>query len=71
MISGSLLIYPKGYTFHTHWIQAAYLLLSIFVLSIFLLKYLKYFKYLKIIYFILILLLIFIIRDAVTKTTFF
>ncbi len=26
MISGTLLVYPRHYTFHTHWIIAAYLL---------------------------------------------
>lgn len=78
MLSGTLLVYPKHFTFHTPWIQAAYLFLILFCCGIFLLKIsLKKIKITRgkqygctAIYFLLFTILIFITHDAVTKTTF-
>ena len=75
LITGTLLVYPKQYTFHTHWILAAYALLGIFCsLVIFALLLQKKFtsQWLwKTLYFILLGILILIVHDAVTKTSFF
>jgi uncharacterized membrane protein YfcA len=74
LVTGTLLVHPKHYTFHTHWIQAAYLLLAIFCIGIISLLYFK--RYLKsawqtrLIYLFLTMILVFITHDAVTKTTF-
>lgn len=73
LITGTLLVVPKHFTFHTPWIQAAYLLITLFGLSIFLLiKYGSRLKPIlqKLIYMTLILALVCVIHDAVTKTTF-
>jgi hypothetical protein len=74
IVTGTLLIYPKHFTFHTPWIKAAYVfvflcggLLS--MLMVFRKKYsLRWFSLMS--YLLLIILLIAIIHDAVTKTTF-
>lgn len=72
MITGTFLVYPKYFTFHTPWIQAAYIFLIGYCLGIFFLM--KYHKknivFGRIIYLILLLILIFVVHDAVTKTTF-
>jgi uncharacterized membrane protein YozB (DUF420 family) len=71
LITGTLLVHPKNFTFHTPWIKAAYLLLIAFSLGILMLK--KYIinpYLLRFSYFILLIILIFITHDAVTKTTF-
>lgn len=79
MLTGTLLVYPKAFTFHTPWIQAAYILVLSFILTVVLLKrqigpgktmtpnkcVLFQLAYLG-----LFILLIVIIHDAVTKTTF-
>jgi uncharacterized membrane protein SirB2 len=72
ILTGTLLVYPKHFTFHTPWIQAAYLLVTIFSLGILTLqkknkipRLIKLFSYL-----ILIVILIGVIHDAVTKSTF-
>ena len=73
VITGTLLIYPKHFTMHTPWIQAAYLFVFIFSLCIFLLVLFKD----KIksrwvglsTYLFLFLILIAIVHGAVTKTT--
>jgi hypothetical protein len=76
MLTGTLLVYPKHFTFHTPWIIAAYTLLFLVMLGILFLFSLKkkgIFNRpwnLRVTYFILGLLLLFIIHDAVTKTTF-
>jgi len=85
MITGTLLVIPKHFTFHTPWIQAAYLLLLCAGLGIFSLILLKKKRILKkgnepfsrkeravwqFAYFVLAIVLIGIIHDAVTKTTF-
>jgi len=75
IITGTLLVYPRGFTFHTPWIQAAYLLTIIFSFSILLLIYLEN-KYQvlnkrlrQVLYFLLMILLMLVVHDAVTKTT--
>jgi len=74
VLTGTLLVYPKHYTFHTNWIQAAYILVFLFgtllsLLAVFRKK--RPWRWLSgISYFFLIILLIVIIHDAVTKTTF-
>lgn len=74
ILTGTFLIYPKNFTFHTPWIQAAYLLTTIIACVMLWFIYFK--NHLKdrwlgrIVYFVLILILIFVVHDAVTKTTF-
>lgn len=75
MLTGTFLVYPKQFTFHTPWIQAAYF----FVLLLWVgLAFISYFKrknntpvwVLRLIYASLLLILIIVTHDAVTKTTF-
>src|SRR5438093_6333774 len=40
-LTGTLLVYPKDYTFHTHWIVAAYLLVVLFCILVSVLLILK------------------------------
>ena len=70
VLTGTLLVYPKHFTFHTPWIEAAYLLVTLFIIAVFVLKRLPNLpNYLKIIsYILLITLLVCVIHDAVTKT---
>lgn len=76
-MTGSLLVHPQKFTFHTHWILAAYLLVFIFSIGILFLIFLnkKQFwgkkKLESLVYFGLIILLILVVQDAVTKTTYF
>lgn len=74
MLTGTFLVYPKHFTFHTPWIQAAYLFVMLFslgVLSLLLLKKKREQRWLWCLsYLVLIFILIGIIHDAVTKTTF-
>lgn len=74
--TGTLLVHPRHFTFHTPWIQAAYLLIISFIISILLLMHVRK-KQVEInhwpwqlAYCGLVILLITIIHDAVTKTTF-
>jgi len=70
-ITGSLLIYPKNYSLHTHWIQAAYgLLTSCMLLVIYYANKIKSRIHWLTFCSILLLLLIAIIHDAVMKQTF-
>lgn len=74
ILTGTLLVYPKNFNFHTPWIQAAYLIMFLFCIVISLLilfpqKKLNHWV-LKSIYLALILALIAVIHDAVTKSTF-
>ncbi len=74
LLTGTLLVYPKHFTFHTPWIQAAYILvfLSGTLLSAI------YFSRKKTLprgvmyagFFVLLTILIAVVHDAVTKTTF-
>lgn len=74
MLTGTFLVYPKNFSFHTPWIQAAYLLGFIFCLGILFLIFFKKKIKNKIIWFclysFLLAILIAITHDAVTKTTF-
>lgn len=73
IISGTFLVYPKHFTFHTTWIQAAYLFTILFGLSILFLSSLKkksgHRWAWQLAYLLLILLLMAIVHDAVTKTS--
>jgi len=76
LLTGTLLVLPKHFTFQTPWIQAAYILVMAFGLIVSLTILLK--KKFSIqqrwiwvgIYSSLVILLIVIIHDAVTKSTF-
>lgn len=74
LLTGTLLVYPKNFTFHTPWIQAAYTLVSIFCLIIF--GNISFKKnnlhphwIMNVSYSLLMILLVFVVHDAVTKTT--
>lgn len=74
VITGTFLVIPKHFTFHTPWIQAAYVFCTLFFVGVLLLIFLK--KYVEqrwlwySSYVFLILILTGIVHDAVTKTTF-
>lgn len=77
LLTGTLLVHPKNFTFHTPWIQAAYLLLAGFILGILFIKRYSLRQKSKLgrfttqlLYLILSIVLILIMHDAVTKTTF-
>lgn len=76
MLTGTLLIYPKHFSFATPWIQAAYILVICYASFVALFNRYRdtfLFKYQGIIsisYVLLIVLLIIVIHDAVTKSTF-
>lgn len=74
LLTGSLLVYPKHFTFHTPWIQAAYLLLITYGitlgLSIICSKKIAQAWIWRCLYLTLIAILVIIIHDAVTKHTF-
>jgi len=75
MILGTALVYPKHYTFHTPWIQAAYLFIAIVILMLGFLRYLikrqmvKTRIFWQLAYGLLIMMIGFVIRDAVMKST--
>lgn len=72
MTSGTILVYPKHYTFHTPWIMAAYLMVLIFVGVVLMLMMLKKksVRWLWMgVYLFLLLPLVVLIHDAVSKTT--
>lgn len=78
MLLGTLLVIPKHYTFHTAWIQAAYIFAGVLFLALLgLINILKKKKniiqkrFWQAAYLFLIVILICVIRDAVTKTSFF
>lgn len=74
VFTGTVLIYPKNFTFHTPWIQAAYLFAIIFSIGVLLLMLCKQKLQNRWLlgggYFFLLLILVFLVHDAVTKTTF-
>jgi hypothetical protein len=76
LLTGTLLVYPKHFTFHTPWIQAAYILVLCYACIVGLCHRYQHsflFKYNGVLfftYFLLIVLLVLVIHDAVTKTTF-
>lgn len=75
VLTGTLLVYPKQFTFHTPWIQAAYFFALLLWVG---LAFISYFKrkndvsvrVLRLIYASLLVILIIVTHDAVTKTTF-
>ncbi len=71
LITGTLLVYPKHFTFHTPWIKAAYTLLFVFIFSLWALRKSKINNSFVNIgaYSFLIALLVLTIHDAVTKST--
>ena len=86
VVTGTFLVLPKHFTFHTPWIQAAYLLTVIYIVCIAVLILLKKYRLVKdesgkipkskqflwrLAYIFLLLLLILVVHDAVTKTTLF
>ena len=73
MLTGTLLVHPKNFTFQTPWIQAAYFLLFVYAVGISLFLILKKINRWVGLFFYLILftILILITHDAVTKTTLF
>lgn len=75
VITGTLLVYPSHFTFHTPWIQAAYFLVLIFfvVMSALILLRAKIQSKMwwQVIYLGLMILLMVVVHDAVTKSTFF
>jgi hypothetical protein len=76
LLTGTMLVYPKHFTFHTPWIQAAYILIICYAGIIGLYHHyrnsflFKYNPFLFLTYFILFILLILVVHDAVTKSTF-
>lgn len=76
LLTGSLLVIPKHYSFTTPWVQAAYIFILSFGLWVTTLLLLKKKKWLNhpvwgsLSYLFLILLLLVIIHDAVNKSTF-
>lgn len=73
LLTGTLLVYPKHFSFHTPWIQAAYILLIIYGLAlrfsiIFSKKINKPWIW-RSLYLTLIAVLLLITHDAVTKET--
>lgn len=69
MITGTLLIHPLHFTFHTLWIKAAYVLFFCFIGCVLAKTFLTMPLWAtRGIYFILLLLLLCIIHDVVTKT---
>jgi peptidoglycan/LPS O-acetylase OafA/YrhL len=73
LLTGTLLIYPTHYTLQTRWIQAAYLLLVIFMLGVGLLSFKKKYQPIRLyqfFYLLLLALLIIITHDAVRKNVF-
>lgn len=69
MLTGTFLVHPRHFTFHTHWIIAAYVLMISFIVSIGLMFFYK--KNWRWVYIFLSILLMIVIHDAVTKSTFF
>ncbi|MES2219296.1 MAG: hypothetical protein V4501_12910 [Pseudomonadota bacterium] len=75
ILTGTLLVYPKNFTFHTEWIQAAYGLAALFTSTLGLLIWLakkghQQSKWLWLLaYLFLAVILVIAIHDAVTKTT--
>lgn len=75
-ITGCLLVYPKGYTFHTPWIEAALLLASTVIVGLLVMHGLQgpsqkktYGLLRSLLSLFLLIILLVIIHDAVQKTT--
>lgn len=76
LITGSVLVYPKNFTFHTPWIEAAFLLVSLFsaiilALIVFKRKISHFPEWtLKLTYFSLLGILLLVVHDAVSKSSY-
>jgi hypothetical protein len=76
ILTGTLLVYPRHFTFHTPWIQTAYALVILFAGSVGLLAWLAKKHYVKsrwvwlVMYLFLGSILVIAVHDAVTKTSF-
>lgn len=74
ILTGTLLVYPKHFTFHTPWIQTAYVLVFILGSLVSILLAVKKKQRIRWLwwssYAFLLMILIAIVHDAVTKTTF-
>lgn len=74
ILTGTLLVYPKHFTFQTPWIKAAYIFVFLFGTIVSMLLVFKKRAYSRAVwgisYFLLMMILIGIVHDAVTKTTF-
>jgi hypothetical protein len=73
LITGSLLVYPKHFMFHTAWIQAAYLLVLTYAITLILLtvfsKKIHHIWLWRLLYIALFAILVLITHEAVTKKT--
>jgi hypothetical protein len=75
VLTGTLLVYPRHFTFHTLWIQTGYVLVGLFISMVALLIWVAKKKYTLaphtwlMMYLFLALLLVIAIHDAVTKTS--
>jgi len=71
ILTGTLLVHPKHWTFHTEWIKAAYLFIFIFLLGIVAQHFIKLKNpaLSRVFAIFLIIILCLVVRDAVTKTT--
>jgi len=80
MLTGTLLVIPKHYTFHTSWIEAAYILLTLFIGGVFVATRIKKrhinniskktLILMRVIYVCLGAILLLIMHDAINKSTF-
>jgi L-asparagine transporter-like permease len=85
LTTGSLLVLPKHYTFHTPWIIAAYILVTVYILTVIVLLRFKHKRAVthidekispgqrwlwRLAYLLLLAVLAGLIHDAVTKQTF-
>ncbi|HSW92719.1 MAG TPA: hypothetical protein VLJ15_00015 [Gammaproteobacteria bacterium] len=75
MVTGTLLVYPKHFTFHTPWIRAAYFLVFLSGLIVSMLIYFRKKNHSRVFwflgYFFLMMILVGIVHDAVTKMALF
>jgi hypothetical protein len=77
IITGTLLVHPTNFTFHTPWIIAAYLLIAVFSFGMGMLQMMrKRFKQQPrwvwlVIYGLLMIVLMLVVQGAVTKTAFY
>jgi hypothetical protein len=70
MLTGTLLVYPAHFTFHTPWIRAAYVFAVVFVTGIIVKDRLKTAWMRICVYLMLCAILVLIVHDAVLKSTF-
>ena len=74
ILTGTVLVYPKHFTFYTPWIKAAYLLSLFFMIGMIFFLWMEKRSISRLLMFaivsISIIILLLIIHDAVTKSTF-